>query len=107
MTENDDERIGKAEKDEGMVVSVEAEEKKTKAAVEEINAHKISESSRGRNINLDLDLEKPEKDSGVSGKFQQHSQKLQQHQPPPPPQKATKEESVPEKTGKLIFLNLQ
>lgn len=45
MTENDDERIGKAEKDEGMVVSVEAEEKKTKAAVEEINAHKINEST--------------------------------------------------------------
>ncbi|KAJ8547373.1 hypothetical protein K7X08_010959 [Anisodus acutangulus] len=93
--EKDDERIEK----EG--VRVEAEEKKTKVVVEEINSHKTSESSRGRNINLDLDfdLEKPEKDSGVSSKFQQQqSQKLQQQHQPPPPQKATKEESILEKT---------
>ncbi|KAK4355615.1 hypothetical protein RND71_024586 [Anisodus tanguticus] len=96
--EKDDERIGKGEKEER--VSVEVEEKKTKAAVEEINSHRTSESSRSRNINLDLDLEKPEKDSGVSSKFQQRqSQKLQQQHQPPPSQKATKEESILEKTG--------
>lgn len=100
VREKDNERIGKAEKEEG--ISVEAEEKKTKAAaLEELNPHKTSEGSRGRNIDLQLDLEKPEKDSGVSSKFQQQSQKLQQQQhQPPPPQKATKEEPIIEKTGK-------
>ncbi|XP_060181777.1 protein TIME FOR COFFEE isoform X2 [Lycium barbarum] len=99
VKEKDDERINKADKEE-------VEEKKTKAAVEEINSHKTSESSRGRNINLDLDLEKPEKDSsGVSSKFQQHqSQKLQQQHQPQPPQKATKEESILEKTGQSSSL---
>ncbi|PHT38792.1 hypothetical protein CQW23_22365 [Capsicum baccatum] len=101
VKEKDDERIGKAEKEEGRV-SVEAEEKKTKAAVEEINSHKISEGSRGRSINLDLDLEKPEKDSG-SQKLQQQQQQQQQQQPPPL-QKATKDESVLEKTGQSSSL---
>lgn len=97
VKEKDNERIGKAEKEE--VISVEADEKKTKAAaLEELNPHKASEGSRGRNIDLQLDLERPEKDSGVSSKFQQQSQKLLQQQPPP--QKATKEEPIIEKTGK-------
>lgn len=97
VKEKDNERIGKAEKEE--VISVEADEKKTKAAaLEELNPHKASEGSRGRNIDLQLDLERPEKDSGVSSKFQQQSQKLLQQQPPP--QKATKEEPIIEKTGR-------
>lgn len=103
VNEKDDERIAKAEKKEG--VSVEAEEKKTKTAIVEIHSQKASESSRGKSINLDLDLEKPEKESGVSGKFQQQSQKLQQpQQPPPTSQKATKEESILEKTGQSSSL---
>lgn len=75
--------------------SVEAEEKKAKIVAEESESQKPV-VGKDRNVDLQFDLEKSDRDSGsgtgglTGNKQQQHVQK-QQQQPPP----------VPEKTGKV------
>lgn len=76
--------------------SVEAEVKKVKTTVEESESQKPV-VSKERNIDLQLDLEKSDRDSGTGSltgnKINQHVQK-QHHQQPQP---------VPEKTGEFYL----
>lgn len=71
----------------GKDVNVEPQEKKTEVVAEEIESHKPNVIlNKERNFDLQLDLEKSDKDSGVvsgsGSKAHQHVQKqLQQQQP--------------------------
>lgn len=89
----EDEKVVKIVKED---VAVEGERKKAKTIAEESESQKPV-VGKERNIDLQLDLEKSDRDSGTSSvngnKLQQHVQK-QQQQPPP---------SVPEKNGKIYL----
>lgn len=91
--DKEDEKVVKKGKEEAI-----AEEKKAKLAVEASESQKRVEN-KVRNIDLQLDLEKPERDSGISNKLPQQGHK--QPQPQPQPSKAVKDEPHGEKPGKL------
>ena len=93
--DKEDEKVVKMGKEEAVIVG--AEEKRPKMAVEESESQKRLENVR--NIDLQVDLEKPERDTGMNNKLPQQVHKQQQQQPPP--SKAAKEEPYGEKTGKL------
>lgn len=81
--------------------NVTAEDNRGKATEQEDETHKAIES-KGRNIDLQLDLEKPERDesAGVNASGNKATQKQQQQQMPI---KATKEEPLTEKSCKFFW----
>lgn len=101
--------IGKDKPDEKMMLKVAKEnganvggdEKKVKSAVADLEPLKRAEN-KGRSIDLQLDLEKPERENGSGNKSQPPAHKQQQQQQPP--LKASKEEPHTEKPGKLIWV---
>ncbi|CAK9161627.1 unnamed protein product [Ilex paraguariensis] len=100
MISNLDSEMMRPKEDDKEAMYVAAEERKVKSAVEEVQLQKPVEN-KVRNIDLQLDLEKPERESG-NNKFQHQAQKQQQ----PPPPKATGEESHSEKTSQSSSLPL-
>ena len=97
-TVNEGEKMVKTGKDE--VMNAETEEKKAKSLVDEAEPHKLI-VNKERNIDLQLDLEKHDRDTGNGSvgcsKPNQHVLK-QQQQP-----KALKEEQNTDKTGNYMF----
>lgn len=93
MVEKDkpDEKMVKVAKENG--ANVGGDEKNVKSAVEDLEPLKRAEN-KGRIIDLQLDLEKPERENGSGNKLQQPAHKQQQ-----PPLKASKEEPHTEKPG--------
>ncbi|XP_021691913.2 protein TIME FOR COFFEE isoform X2 [Hevea brasiliensis] len=81
----------------GKDVCVEPEEKKTKLVAEDVESHKPN-ASKERNIDLQLDLEKSDRDSGVvtgSGNKLHHHVQKQQQQQQPNTEKAAQSSSLP------------
>lgn len=92
----EDEKVVKMVKED---VAVDGEQKKVKTIAEESESQKPV-VVKERNIDLQLDLEKSDRDGATvslnGNKLQQHVHKQQQHSPP----------SAPEKNGKLTFSSL-
>lgn len=90
--DKDDEKMTKRGTEAAVIVG--GEEKRAKLTIEEPESQKRVEN-KVKNIDLQLDLEKPERDTGISNKLPQQAHK--QHQLPSS-SKAAKEEPHGEKT---------
>ncbi|XP_044499764.1 protein TIME FOR COFFEE isoform X2 [Mangifera indica] len=91
----EDEKVVKMVKED---VAVDGEQKKVKTIAEESESQKPV-VVKERNIDLQLDLEKSDRDGGTvslnGNKLQQHVHKQQQHSPPSAPEKNAQSTSLP------------